>query len=190
MIVISISSNAVHMDRIIELIKSDELRLNALECVRLLDLPECYIAAGFIRNLVWDDLHHKSKKTPLNDVDVIYFDLNESNPNKFIEYESRLSALLPLLNWQVRNQALMHVSNNDQPYSSSLDAMSYWPEKETAIGIRKLLNGNFDCISAFELGSLFNLQITYNPKRSKSVFKHRIKSKGWLNKWGNLIVVL
>ena len=76
----------VHMDRVIELIESDVLRLSALECVRLLDLPECYIAAGFVRNLVWDDLHHKSEPTPLNDVDVIYFDLNESNPNKFIEY--------------------------------------------------------------------------------------------------------
>ena len=180
----------VHMDRIVELIESDELRLNALECVRLLDLPECYIAAGFIRNLVWDDLHCQSEPTPLNDVDVIYFDLNESNPNKFIEYESRLIELLPQLNWQVRNQALMHVRNNDEPYTSSLDAMSYWPEKETAIGIRKLPNGNFDCISAFGFESLFKLQVTYNPKRFKSVFDHRIKSKGWLTKWCNLIVTL
>ena len=178
------------MDRVVELIESDVLRLNALECVRLLDLPECYIAAGFVRNLVWDDLHHKSEPTPLNDVDVIYFDLNESNPNKFIEYESRLTELLPQLNWQVRNQALMHVRNNDEPYNSSLDAMSYWPEKETAIGIRKLSNGYFDCISAFGFESLFKLQITYNPKILKSVFEHRIKSKGWLTKWHNLIVAL
>ena len=180
----------VHMDRIVELIESDVLRLNALDCVRLLELPECYIAAGFVRNLVWDDLHHKSEPTPLNDVDVIYFDLNESNPNKFIEYESRLTELLPQLNWQVRNQALMHLRNNDEPYKNSLDAMSYWPEKETAIGIRKLPNGDFDCISAFGFESLFKLQVTYNPKRLKSVFEHRIKSKGWLNKWHNLIVAL
>lgn len=180
----------VHMDRVVQLIESDVLRLNALECVRLLDLPECYIAAGFIRNLIWDDLHHKSEPTPLNDVDVIYFDLNESNPNKFIEYESRLTELLPQLNWQVRNQALMHVRNNDEPYKSSLDAMSYWPEKETGIGIRKLSNGNFDGISAFGYESLFKLQVTHNPKRLKSVFEHRIESKGWLIKWHNLIVAL
>ena len=178
----------VQMDRIIDLIESDELRLQALEYVRLLDLPECYIAAGFVRNLVWDYLHHKSEPTPLNDVDVIYFDLNESNPNKFIEYESRLTELLPQLNWQVRNQALMHVRNNDEPYGSSLDAMSYWPEQETAVAIRKLSNGNFDCISAFGFESLFNFQVTYNTKRLKSVFEHRIKSKEWLIKWRNLVV--
>ncbi|MCJ8318378.1 MAG: nucleotidyltransferase family protein [Colwellia sp.] len=180
----------VQMDRIIELIKLDELRLNALECVRLLDLPECYLAAGFVRNLVWDNLHHKSEPTPLNDVDVIYFDFNESNSDKFIEYESKLNELLPQLNWQVRNQALMHIRNDDDPYLSSLDAMSYWPEKETAIGIRKLSNGKFDCISAFGFESLFKLQVTYNPKRLKSVFEYRIRSKGWLIKWCNLIVAL
>ena len=97
---------------------------------------------------------------------------------------------MPQLNWQVRNQALMHVRNNDEPYNSSLDAMSYWPEQETAIGIRKLPNGNFDCISAFGLESLFKLQVTYNPKRSKSTFDHRIKSKGWLTKWHKLRVAL
>jgi len=178
------------MDRIVELIESDELRLYALECVRLLNLPECYIAAGFIRNLVWDNLHQKSEPTPLNDVDVIYFDLNESSPDKFLEYESRLKKLLPQLNWQVRNQALMHVRNNDKPYSSSLDAMSFWPEKETAVGIRKLSNGNYDCISAFGFESLFKLRVTYNPKRLKSVFEYRIKSKGWLAKWSDLTVAL
>jgi len=178
----------VHIDRVIKLIELDELRLKALECVRLLDLPECYLAAGFVRNLVWDHLHQKSEPTPLNDVDVIYFDLNESDPDKFKEYELKLKELLPQLKWQVRNQALMHISNNDEPYSSSLDAMSYWPEKETAVGIRKLLNGSFDCISVFGFESLFNLQVTYNPKRLKSVFEHRINSKGWLIKWCKLIV--
>ncbi len=179
-----------HMNKIIELIELDELRLTALECVRLLDLPQCYLAAGFVRNLIWDSLHQKSEPTMLNDVDVIYFDSTESNPEAFQEYELRLKVMLPKLNWQVRNQALMHIRNNDKPYKSSLDAMSYWPEKETAIGIRKLSNGNLECISAFGYDSLFNLKITYNPKRLRSIFDHRVNSKGWLSKWGNLKVAL
>ncbi|WP_241238698.1 nucleotidyltransferase family protein [Colwellia sp. Arc7-635] len=179
----------VHIDIIVELIESDQLRLNALACIRLLDLPECYIAAGFVRNLVWDSLHQKLEPTTLNDVDVIYFDANESSADKFIEYERKLTQLLPQLNWQVRNQALMHLKNNDEPYNSSLDAMSYWPEKETAVGIRQLSNGGFECIAAFGFDSLFKLQLTHNPKRLKSVFNHRINSKGWLAHWHNLIVV-
>jgi hypothetical protein len=178
------------MNKIIELIELDELRLTALECVRLLDLPQCYLAAGFVRNLIWDNLHQKPEPTKLNDVDVIYFDSNESNSEAFQEYQRRLKVMLPLLNWQVRNQALMHIGNNDKPYTSSLDAMSYWPEKETAIAIRKLSDGNFKCISAFGYDSLFNLQITHNPKRLRSIFEHRVNSKGWLSTWVNLQVAL
>ena len=68
------------MNRIITLIEKDELRVKALDCVRQLNLPHCYLAAGFVRNLVWDHLHQKLVSTPLNDVDVIYFDETESNP--------------------------------------------------------------------------------------------------------------
>ncbi len=178
------------MQRIVTLVESDKLRLKALECVRLLDLPDCYIAAGFVRNLVWDFLHNKLSPTPLNDVDVIYFDSSESNPEQYKKYESQLKEMLPTLNWQVRNQALMHLRNNDKPYSSSLDAMSYWPEKETAVGIRQLHDGTLECVSAFGVISLFNLKITHNPKRLKSVFEHRVNSKEWLLTWCNLRVAL
>jgi hypothetical protein len=178
------------MQRVLNILESDELRLKALECVRLLDLPDCYLAAGFVRNLVWDFLHQMQSPTPLNDVDVIYFDANESNPEQYQEYESKLKEMLPSINWQVRNQAVMHIRNNDQPYNNSLDAMSYWPEKETAVAIGKLSDEGFECISSFGFDSLFNLQLTHNPKRSKAVFEQRIKSKGWLVTWCKLKVAL
>ena len=178
------------MERLVKLINLDEVRLSALKCVRLLNLPDCYLAAGFVRNLVWDDLHKKSSPTPLNDIDVIYFDPTESNPKKFQEYESMLRSMLPDLNWQVRNQASMHLRNNDRPYTSSLDAMSYWPEKETAIGVRQLHDGSIECVSAFGFDSLFNLHVTRNPIRLRSVFEKRVKTKRWLTTWSNLKVVL
>lgn len=62
------------MDKIVELIKQDPLRTEALYYVSLLGLPQCYIAAGFVRNLVWDALHDFKSPSPLNDIDVIYFD--------------------------------------------------------------------------------------------------------------------
>ena len=113
------------IDKIISLMELDELRLPALECVRLLDLPDSYIAAGFVRNLIWNHLHQKTHTTILNDVDVIYFDANELDTNKYLTYELTLKKLMPQLNWQVRNQALMHHKNNDLPYTSILNVMSY-----------------------------------------------------------------
>jgi hypothetical protein len=117
------------MDKIVELIQQDPVRVKALEYVSKLGLPQCYIAAGFVRNLVWDALHGFDAATPLNDVDVIYFALDESDPKAYLQYESQLNQLMPEINWQVRNQALMHTRNGDLPYTSSLDAMSYWPEQ-------------------------------------------------------------
>ncbi|PKH06643.1 nucleotidyltransferase family protein [Moritella sp. Urea-trap-13] len=178
------------MDRIITLIEKDELRVKALDCVQQFNLPHCYLAAGFVRNLVWDHLHQKSVSTPLNDVDVIYFDETEPNPENDKLIESKLSALMPELNWEVRNQAIMHKRNGDKPYLSIIDAMSYWPEKETAIAIRKLNNDKYECISAFGFESLFNLQVTHNPKRSLDIFSDRVTSKGWLEHWSKLITAL
>ncbi|TOG44816.1 nitrate reductase, partial [Vibrio parahaemolyticus] len=40
------------MDKIVELIKQDPVRVEALKAVYQLALPQCYIAAGFVRNLV------------------------------------------------------------------------------------------------------------------------------------------
>jgi len=178
------------MNKIVELIEQDEMRVRALDCVFHLGLPQCYIAAGFVRNLVWDHLHKKPCSTPLNDLDVIYFDPTEIRSNAHVEYESKLMSMMPELNWQVRNQAQMHKRNGDKPYLSSIDAMSYWPEKETAVGIRKRHNKEYECVSAFGFESLFNFQVTYNPKRDRDIFEKRLKSKGWLVQWPNLKIIL
>lgn len=174
------------MDRIVELVKQDPTRVEALNCVSQLGLPQCYIAAGFVRNLVWDSLHGFEITTPLNDVDVIYFDLNEQDLNVHFSYESQLKQQMPQINWQVRNQAVMHSRNGDVPYTSSLDAMSYWPEKETAIAIRQIAPETYECISAFGYESLFDCCVTHNPKRSREVFENRVNSKGWLARWSSL----
>lgn len=178
------------IDAVIELIKQDSVRVDALKCVSQLDLPQCYIAAGFVRNLVWDFLHNFKFSTPLNDVDVIYFAPTERIPNAYFEYEAQLKEYMPQLNWQVRNQAKMHVRHGDEPYESCLDAMSYWPEKETAVAIRQIELNQYECIAAFGVESLFNYCITYNPKGLRETFEHRVNSKGWRIIWPSLTVVL
>ncbi|MCG9685174.1 nucleotidyltransferase family protein [Vibrio sp. Isolate23] len=177
------------MDRIVELIKQDPVRVKALECVSKLGLPQCYIAAGFVRNLVWDALHGFDVATPLNDADVIYFAPDENDPKVYLHHESQLKQLMPGVNWQVRNQALMHTRNGDLPYTSSLDAMSYWPEQETAVAIRQVAPDSYECIAAFGYESLFGYCVTHNPKRSRETFENRVNSKGWLVRWSSLKIV-
>ncbi|WP_348772045.1 nucleotidyltransferase family protein [Vibrio sinus] len=174
------------MDRLKHLITSDSLRMQALRCVRTLNLPQCYIAAGFIRNLVWDDLHGYNPRTLLNDVDVIYFDPKERSTNQNTVYENALTEMCPSIVWQVRNQAKLHTRNQDRAYTSVVDAMSFWPEKETAIAVRLLANGSLDVISSFGIKRLFDLTISYNNKRKFSEFAQRVDGKNWLVHWPKL----
>ncbi|WP_299004394.1 nucleotidyltransferase family protein [uncultured Shewanella sp.] len=177
------------VERIIKLIEQDRLRKKALECVVSLNLPQGYIAAGFVRNLVWDDLHQNKRPTPLNDIDVIYFDSEARNIDKDKMYEMKLRQIMPEINWQVKNQALMHIRNGDRPYLNIVDAMSFWPEKETAVAIRRVNNGRYECLSAFGFDSLFQLLVTHNPKRSKAIFDERVSAKQWLNLWPQLTIL-
>jgi hypothetical protein len=176
--------------KITQLIRCDTLRVEVLKCVHRLNLPECYVGAGFIRNLVWDHLHQKLEATPLNDIDVIYFDKSDTDFKSCLSLESQLKTMMPNVNWELRNQAAMHIRNGDQAYMSTLDAMHYWPEKETAVAVQQTDPGEYQYISAFGLERLFELSITHNPNRQREVFDHRVKSKGWLTQWPNLKVVL
>ncbi|NVC29497.1 nucleotidyltransferase family protein, partial [Vibrio parahaemolyticus] len=86
-------------------------------------------------------------------------------------------------------QAIMHTRNGDLPYTSSLDAMSYWPEKETAVAIRQVAPDNYECIAAFGYESLFGYCVTHNLKRSRETFDNRVNSKRWLVRWSSLRTV-
>ncbi len=164
--------------------------IRALEVAGTLALPQWSLAAGFVRNLAWDRLHGLDI-SPFADIDLIYFDPMDLSTESERRYEASLKALAPEYPWSVKNQARMHQRNGDKPYSSTLDAMGYWPEKETAIGVSlsaddeaatedgtvNLHGGILVFTSAFGFESLFELRLTHNPKRARSLFEHRVASK-------------
>ncbi len=177
------------MKRIIDLLKNDFHRMTLLKVVANLDLPDCYIAAGFVRNMVWDALHNYPM-TPLNDIDVIFFNPDDITGRICKSAEQSLHSVMPDINWQVKNQAIMHIRNGDTAYTSSTDAMSFWPEKETAPGVRLNSNGSIEVASPFGIESLLKGHITYNPKREKALFLERVISKKWLSQWPNLDIIM
>lgn len=170
------------------LIQSDQERMKILSMVRDLNLPDCYVAAGFVRNAVWDALH--GIQTPLSDVDVVFYDAEDLDNQIAPRMNKRLMDLHPELKWDVKNQALMHVKNFDDPYRDTLDAMSYWPEKETAVGVALDAEDRLSIVSAFGLESLLEGMVTHNPKRSKQVFIDRVNSKHWLEIWPQLRIIV
>lgn len=169
-------------------IRQDSLRLLALHYAARLQLNDWCIAAGFVRNLVWDKLHGYETRTPLSDIDLIYFDAMEFSAERDIELEHHLKDISGL-NWSVKNQARMHMRNGDRPYISTADAMMHWVEVETAIGARLLDDNGVELIAPFGVDHLERLTITLNCNRPKSAdFHARITKKQWLETWPRLRV--
>ncbi|WP_280569620.1 nucleotidyltransferase family protein [Chromohalobacter sp. 296-RDG] len=166
----------------------DPMRMEALAIASEQKLPEWCIAAGFVRNLAWDNLHGFSSATDLNDVDLIYFDPHDLSEFRDREIEDQLKSISKLP-WSVKNQARMHERNSDSPYISTEDAMSCWVEVETAVGARLDERGEVAIVAPFGIERLFDFTITLNPKRPKRTdFEARIKSKRWLEIWPRLVV--
>lgn len=164
-------------------LRSDSFRMDALCTARELKLKDWCLSAGFVRNLVWDKRHDLSVPTTLNDIDFVYFDDFDLCSTKDALYEAKLCSVMAGP-WSVKNQARMHIRNNDQPYHSVEDAMTYWVEVETAVGVYIEPDGSLELVAPFGLQSLFDLTITMNNKRPKpKAFRERIESKGWLKKW-------
>ncbi|SFD69582.1 nucleotidyltransferase family protein [Pseudoalteromonas denitrificans] len=182
-------NNEIFKLELIRLIKQDKVRMKALKAVASLTLPDCYIAAGFVRNLIWDHIHH-FESTQLNDIDVIFYstDFKKRFDNKVLE--QKLIDLCPEFNWQIKNQAIMHFKNGDLPYKNTLDAITYWPEKETALALRLNDKEQIEVLAPFGLRSVFNGEITHNTNRTLNIFEHRLNTKSWLKLWPNLKVVI
>ncbi|MCL1093319.1 nucleotidyltransferase family protein [Shewanella kaireitica] len=176
--------------QIIQWLEEDKYRYQALLIAESLNLPQWMLAAGFVRNLVWDKLHALNSRQ-LNDIDLIYFDADNLDPEIDKHYQSQLNAKAPEYPWSVKNQARMHLKNQDRAYHSCIDAMSYWPEKETAVAasISRAAQPQIELYSPFGCERLFELTVSHNPIKSKLLFEQRLKSKKWLTHYSQLIVI-
>ena len=164
--------------------------MRALRAARELQLPQWCLAAGFVRNLVWDRLHGHATTTPLSDVDLIYFDPHDTSSERDRCLETQLTRICPEQSWSVKNQARMHLRNDDPPYTSTRDAMGYWVEIETAVGARLEEDASVAIVHTFPLDSLFTLHVTPNASRLKpEVFLQRLIQKRWLERWPLLKVM-
>ena len=171
-----------------DLLSQDVFRMRVLKHVASLDLPDCFVAAGFVRNKVWDYLYGTT--TALNDVDVVFYDADDPLHQRESFAEQCLIRLEPGIKWQVKNQAFMHSRNGDPEYANTVDAMGLWPEKETAIGLRLGKDDEIEICSAFGLQSLREGKLSHNPRRCKGIFQQRLKEKQWLHTWPELQLVI
>ena len=170
-------------------IRGDSHRMAMLRAVARLGLPDCWIGAGFVRNLVWDRLHGIARPTPLNDIDVLYFDPSDRSRATERALEARLRRAMPGEPWSVRNQARMHRRNKDAPYRSTCHALTFWAETPTAVAVR-LHGGRLKLIAPFGTCDLLALTVRPTPRfrHKMAIYRSRIAAKNWPALWPQLTV--
>jgi len=172
--------------RLSMILRADPFRWHLLGVVAELELPDCWIAAGFVRNVVWDNLHGREPMPPQGDVDVIWHDPDRTAREIDLRLEEQLARRAPTVEWSVKNQARMHRRNNDAPYRSSVDAMRYWPETATAVAVRRQSSDICEVAAPLGLDDLFGLILRPTPSFSdhkRSIFDERLRAKDWIKIW-------
>ncbi|HLH89240.1 MAG TPA: nucleotidyltransferase family protein [Xanthobacteraceae bacterium] len=161
--------------------------MEILRHVRGLDLPDCWIGAGFVRNVIWDALHDRPWSPSYGDVDVVYFDAEHSGAHDDGWIEARLAGAMPDVPWSVRNQARMHLANGDPPYADTADALRHWPETCTAVAVRETDLG-IDVLAPFGVTDLITLTVNPTPAfaTKMDLYRARIIAKQWAQHWPRL----
>lgn len=124
------------------------------------DLPNWSIVGGLIRDFSWGIFFGRSI-TP-RDIDLIYYDDTDISPETDWEIENSLQRISGLP-FRVRNQARMHIFNNEDRYCSVVDAMSKFPTTVSAIGITSDGNRVPVIFSVFGYESLFSPSFQITP---------------------------
>jgi hypothetical protein len=172
------------MSLIAEIISQDPVGMEQLRAVRSLELPDWCIAAGFVRNRVWDHLHGVVPARAPADIDVLFYDAADLSREREQAYEARLNVLLPAP-WQVRNQARMHVWKDLPQHKDTADAMTYWLETVTAVGVRLEADDTLSVIAPVgtdDLVGLFCRPTAFGRLRIDE-YSARVASKGWRELW-------
>lgn len=181
---------------ILAFIENDEELMKILALIRELDLSDSWLCAGLLRSRIWDNQSGFSFKTPVHDVDVVYFDQQLINYDYEQEIQTLLKTKEPSYNWEVKNEARMHVHHPGSPrYISTTDAISKFPETVTAIGAR--LNANDQVILTAPHGVEDLLTLTVRPTPSAketeermNVYKKRVGQKDWGAVWPSIKLLM
>ena len=134
-----------------------------LTIIRNLGLKDSWLAAGSVRNFIWNLLSDKSPFDCETDVDVIFFDPDISY-EETLSLEKKLREDFPQYQWELKNQVYMHQhSSHTAPYTSSRDAMSKYPERCTAVGLHLNEESTLELFAPYGLEDILNFQVRPTP---------------------------
>ena len=184
-------------DELTELVGGSDWLMKMLRLVAATDLPDCWIGAGAVRDLVWD-IRFGDGFTPANiaDVDVVFFDPDELTAEHEREIERQLQEREPSVKWDVKNQARVHhwfearFGHPAEPLTSTTAGVATWPETATAVAVRLRADGGLDIAAPFGLDDLLDGVWRGNFVRVTDAEYHsRLERKQPHRRWPAVVVV-
>jgi hypothetical protein len=182
-----------NVDRLEAILRSTPWFMQALLAARQVAAPDWLIGAGAIRNAVWDGFR---EPTPLADIDLVFFDSTDASVDREREVEEALMSQLPVVPWEARNQAAVHLwfpqkfGYEVEPFGSTAEAIASWPETATAVAVRLDEDDGLTVVAPCGLGDLLGLVHRRNPVRvTVEEYERRLATKGIAELWPRVTII-
>lgn len=191
---ISVMTMLRNKAEILEEIAADPDMMAILTIIRDLDLKDSWLAAGAVRNFIWNILTGKSGFDRDTDVDVVFYDPTVTYEETVV-LEQSLRQRYPQYRWELKNQVYMHIhSPQTEPYTSSQDAVSKYPETCMALAVRLLPDQQLELFAPYGLADVLDFQVRPTPHFAKNpermqVYRDRLAKKNWQEKWERLTII-
>ncbi|HEX4489944.1 MAG TPA: nucleotidyltransferase family protein [Acidimicrobiia bacterium] len=165
--------------------------------VAALDLPDCWVGAGAVRDLVWD-VRFGAGFDPADivDVDVVFFDGGDLSAEREEQAEAALRVADPSVKWDVKNQARVHLwfearfGAPAEPLASAFEGVATWPERASAVAVRLDGEDEIDVLAPFGLDDLLDGVWRRNPTRvTEREWQARLDRKQPGRRWPAVTVV-
>ena len=127
---------------IADVLRRNDWIMHALNVVGRSGLPDAWIGAGALRDVVWGDRFGRFDPADVRDIDVAYFDPADLSRERDLTAQRTLVDLAELP-WEATNQAAVHSWYHDyfggppvEAFRSVHDAVATWPETATCVAVR------------------------------------------------------
>ncbi|MGH2888677.1 MAG: nucleotidyltransferase family protein, partial [Solirubrobacteraceae bacterium] len=183
--------------RLARVVRRAPILMEALRAAREVGAPDWLIAAGSVRDVVWDDLHGRPLDAFPHDVDLAFFDPSDLAGERDREVEDAARRRAPALPWQAKNQAAVHLwypkrfGFDVPPFPSSATAIATFPEVATCVALRLLDDEDLLVVAPYGLEDLFGCVCRHNPTRiSATFYAERVATKEWRRRWPQMQYVV
>ena len=120
-------------ETIVEQIQADPEMMAVLAIIRDLDLADAWLAAGAVRNFIWNQLSGKPGFDATTDMDLVFYDPAISY-EETQQIEQELKRIYPQYAWEVKTKSTCtNIARGQLPYTSACDAVSKYPEQCTVL---------------------------------------------------------